>query len=224
MTFKSIMLCLLLAIPFAFSAKPLPCDKPVLWIPSKFDAKTFDVSDWKKYTHGNKKFINKGGQVYKGGKGLWYQLNIDNDIINFELNFDNKLYPGGDIYYGIYERSSFSKVRDSMCKDITPLPTNTILDETGPMDTTTLSYFMMEMHSTRGSTSFNSKSISSLLKGCLSEPVPFLLVSFLDYTNPYSRVLGRYFATESPEITSDNLCKDPHNFFKWLVFGLSCPC
>ncbi len=220
------LLLLLLLVQFSDAVKPMPCDKPILWVPEKFNEDKLEVSSWKKYNSGRKPFINKGGQSYKNGKGLVYELSINNDgNIHYQLNFDNKLYPGGDIYYGIYKKTDFKKVRDNMCNKITPLPSYTILDDyDGQIDTTTISYFMMELRTTRGQMSYESSSISSLLGSCMNEPLPFLLVSFLDYTNPNSRVLGRYFASEKPEITSDALCKDSKSFFKWLIFGVSCPC
>jgi hypothetical protein len=217
---KSILLILSLFSAFArHSNAATSCKNPSLWVPSRFDPASLTVQSWTPYSSGNKGFSNKGGQVYKGGKGIWYTIGITNNQLNYELHWDNKAYPGGNVHFAIYGASSIATVRDKLCKSIVPLPSGTILDDKGPMDTATMSYFLLQTHGTLGKTVYKSPNIN-----CSNKTIPFVLVSFLDYTNPKSRVLGRYFATNNPQITSSTLCKNANTFFKWMVLGVRCEC
>jgi hypothetical protein len=194
---------------------------PSLWIPKDFDTDTLTANDWEKYKNCNKGYSNKDDKVYKSGSGISYKLKITSEKqLQIQLNWNNKAYPGGDIYYGIYPSDKIKSTRDKMCKNIRPLPTGSILDDSGPFDTATMSYFLMITGSTSGRTYFTSDHIK-----CNSNKIDmYLLVSYLDYTNPNSRVLGRYFASEDPDICSSKLCKESDSFFKWLIFGVRCDC
>jgi hypothetical protein len=197
--------------------------------PVNFNAKTLDqAAAWKPYFDSRSRpFVSKDGVAFKGGEGLSWKVTLTpSRSISLELNWDKKLYPGGTLFYGLYDQSSLPELRSSMCSQnlqkMGNLPPGNLLDHGDPLDTTTLNFASsMSMFRTVYKTQplrVDSKSPKRI----------YVLVGILDYTNPNSRVLGRFFASSPDRMpTSEQLCSSSSGgaaggFFRWLVVGVSC--
>lgn len=227
----------------ARSSLTRPCKEASLWVPDSSSSSSMQPPrTWKRFAaNSGRPLMNRADQAYKGGPegdGLWYSLNTKapSSSVEVQLHWGHRLYPGGNAYYALYDFAvSAEKLRSTMCAagfKLPPLQGNNLLEDGGPIDTSTMSFIK------RGRTSAASSSLLIGDKKCLNSPLqknataaevrPLVLVIVLDYTNPKSRVLGRYYASNDKPgvVTSEVLCskKEKAPYFRWLILGVACTC
>lgn len=218
------------------------CKDPSIWVPvapasMPLFSDTNVIKDWKRYDAGKgKPLVNRANQVYKAGAnggGMWYSIDALDNKLELTVHWGDRLYPGGNVNFAIYNSTSiYKKMCAASFAGLLPLPASgNVLQDGGPIDTTTMSFIKKGRTS---SLSFPQTLSRPCLKGRTAAGAnvrPYVVMVVLDYTNPKSRVLGRYFASnDGLHVTSDVICKSVKKsikselYFRWLIIGLACAC